>query len=98
MQIDNHASTIGFVLCGQRTCCNAAGALMPRAATKTRPPTAFRAAAVNATAQEANEGPMRNDNVPVTYSRKKNPAAGEAAAAAVTGTLCPRILHCKLHF
>ncbi|KAL0031909.1 hypothetical protein WJX79_004616 [Trebouxia sp. C0005] len=62
------------------------GALMPRAATKTRPPTAFRAAAVNATAQEANEGPMRNDNVPVTYSRKKNPAAGEAAAAAVTGS------------
>ena len=61
---------------------------MPRAATKARPPTPSGAAAArpaDATAQEADEGSVRNAKTPVTYSRK-NPAASEAAAAAVTGT------------
>ncbi|KAL0055389.1 hypothetical protein WJX82_011624 [Trebouxia sp. C0006] len=66
------------------------GALMPRAATKALPSTpapAAAARAVKATAQEADEAPVTKDKTPVTYSRKKkNPAASEAAAAAVTGS------------
>lgn len=60
---------------------------MPRTATKAHPPTPAGAGAADAAAQEADEAPMTK--APVTYSRKKkNPAASEAAAAAVTGTHC----------
>ena len=87
---------------GQHTRFNAAGALMPRAATKALPSTpapAAAARAVKATAQEADEAPVTKDKTPVTYSRKKkNPAASEAAAAAVTGTHYQNNLGCKLHF
>ncbi len=66
---------------------------MARAATKACSPTPSRAAAarpVEATAQEADESPVRKARASVTNSRKMDPAASEAAAAvaaaAVTGT------------
>ncbi len=65
---------------------------MARAATKACSPTPSRAAAarpVEATAQEADESPVRKARASVTNSRRKDPAASEAAAAvaaAVTGT------------